>query len=55
MQPRDDSRSANITYESFPPGSLMRCFDEARDAEEIALLKGSSLKLEEGDERAGDA
>jgi Arc/MetJ-type ribon-helix-helix transcriptional regulator len=32
--------------ESFPPGSLAAFFTDERNAEELALLKGSSLKIE---------
>lgn len=33
--------------ESFPPGSLADTFTEARNEEELLLLKGSVLKLDE--------
>lgn len=33
--------------EQFPPGSLRRSFTARRNAEELSLLKGSSLAVED--------
>ena len=44
LQKLDAETSAQI--EAFPPGSLAHLFNDERNAEEAALVKGSSLVIE---------
>jgi len=37
----------NAVGEQFPPGSLLHLYTEERNAEELPLAKGSSLRIED--------
>lgn len=41
-----EANDVRALVESFPPGSLAKYFNAERDAEEVALLKCSSVVLE---------